>query len=148
MPKPTALKVLRGDAPSRINRDEPPADTRWPVCPDDVTKEVRAIWNYTLDQMIRMGITSSADRDSLLAYCEAVALHREASKDVAAHGVLIPGHRGVLVRNPACAVQREAAAQIRQFAHEFGLTPASRSDIKMSNLRPSTGPDAGRYLTG
>jgi P27 family predicted phage terminase small subunit len=61
--------------------------------------------------------------------------------------MLIRGYRDVLVRNPAVAMQRDAAAVIRAFAGEFGFTPSARSEIsKGAAAGRATGAD--RYLTG
>lgn len=129
-PKPTALRLLHGDRKDRVNTDEPPAPQGVPVCPEEAAPEVREVWAYTVEQLVRMGTASTADRDALLCYCEAVVTHRRASAMAAQMAPLIEGHRGVMVRNPAIAMQRDAATTIRAFAGEFGLTPSARSEIR------------------
>jgi len=146
-PKPTALRLLHGDKPSRINDDEPPAPDGPLTCPDGVSDEVREVWDYTLDNLIVMGIATRADRDALLCFCEAVVTHRKASALLAKSPLLIRGHRGVLIRNPAIAIQRDAAAVVRAFAHSFGFTPSARSEIRGGAAR-NDGKGADRYLTG
>lgn len=145
--KPTTLRLLHGDQPCRINTDEPKPEPGPPTCPPEVSADVRAIWTYTLDHLIVMGVCTGADRDALLAYCEAVAAHRKASALLAKSPILIQGHRGVMVRNPALAIQRDAAGVIRAYAHEFGLTPSARSEIHMGGAGSGRG-SAERYLTG
>lgn len=143
--KPTKLRLLHGDQPCRINKDEPqPADGS-PVCPPEIAPDVRAVWDYTLGHLDAMGMASGADRDALICYCEAVVAHRKASALLARSPVLIQGHRGVLVRNPAVAMQRDASNVIRAFAHEFGLTPSARSEIRMGGATANAAP-AARYL--
>lgn len=146
-PKPTALRLLHGDRKDRTNLDEPKPEPGRPVCPPEVSADVRAIWDYTLDHLIVMGIATGADRDALLCFCEAVASHRKASALLAKSPPLIQGHRGVMVRNPALAIQRDSAAVIRAYAHEFGLTPSARSEIRMGGSGSGQG-SAERYLTG
>ncbi len=146
-PKPTNLRLLHGDRPDRINTDEPKPPDGPLVCPDTVSDEVREVWDYALTNLVAMGIATRADRDALLCFCEAVVTHRKASALLARSPVLIQGHRGVLVRNPAIAMQRDAAAVIRAFAHEFGFTPSARSEIR-SGAAGATGSGAERYLTG
>lgn len=146
-PKPTALRVLHGDRPSRINTEEPIADDGVPVCPTTDT-EVRKIWDYTVGHLTRMGIASPADRDVLLCFCEAVLVHREASAQVAALGVLVPSgprDNGALMRNPALAVQRDSALMIARFAQHFGLSPSARSEI--TKPRGQTSGAADDYLS-
>jgi P27 family predicted phage terminase small subunit len=147
-PKPTALRLLHGDRPARTNQDEPRPGVGPPECPDGVTSEVREVWDYTLNQLMIMGIATPADRDALLCYCEAVVSHRRASAILAKSPVLVPGvARGTVVRNPALQIQRDAALTVRVFAGQFGLTPSARSEIRKDGAG-SHGPSASRYLTG
>lgn len=143
-PKPTKLRLLHGDRKDRINTDEPVPPDGSPQCPPEVSAEVRDVWDYAMTNLIAMGIATPADRDALLCFCEAVVSHRKASAVLAKSPPLIQGHRGVLVRNPMLAVQRDAAAVIRAFAHEFGFTPSARSDIRKGS--GSGAPPAARYL--
>jgi P27 family predicted phage terminase small subunit len=147
-PKPTKLRLLHGDRPHLINADEPRPTDGPPECPPEVSDEVRAVWDYTLSHLIVMGIATGADRDALLCFCEAVVCHRKASALLAKSPILIQGHRGVLVRNPAVAMQRDAASVIRAFAHEFGFTPSARSEIRSSAAGGPSGTGADRFLTG
>ena len=126
-PKPTKLRVLHGDRKDRINTDEPTAPDGPPECPEGVSTEVRQVWDHALNNLVVMGVATPADRDALLAFCEAVVTHRKASALLAQSPILIKGYRGVMVRNPAVAMQRDAAAVIRAFAHEFGFTPSART---------------------
>lgn len=129
-PKPTALRLIDGDKESRINHHEPVPRSGGLECPDDATQTVRAIWDFTVDELEHMGIDSPCDRDSLYAFCCAVANHREASRIIGGSSLLMksPKH-GAWVRNPMLIVQHQAAREIRAFAQEFGLTPSARSRI-------------------
>lgn len=128
---PTALRLLRGDKPCRINDREPvPSDNRLEP-PADMSAEVLAIWDYTLAELTHMKTAVAADRDSLVCYCEAVVAHRKASAILARSSVLVKGLHGTLVRNPALQIQRDAAHTVRGFAQEFGLTPSARAGIVM-----------------
>ena len=129
-PKPTALRLLHGAHQERVNLDEPVPDRSLPLCPDDVSDEVRAIWDYTVAQIDVMGMASKADRDSLRCYCEAVVAHRKASALLAKSGVMIKQTEYTVMRNPAFLIQRDAAVTVCRFAQQFGLTPAARSEIR------------------
>lgn len=130
-PKPTALRILDGDRnKKRINLDEPHARVGLPVCPDEVSSDVRQVWDYTLRELSIMGIAFPADRDALLCFCEAVVTHRRACAVLAQSAILVKGLHGNMVRNPALQIQRDAAMQIKVFAQEFGLTPSARSTIR------------------
>lgn len=145
-PKPTRLRLLHGDKPSRINDDEPIPEDGLPVCPETASAEVKAIWDHAITQLIVMGIATPADRDALVCYCEAVVTHRRSSALLAQSQVLLPGAiKGTIVRNPAVQIQRDAAAVIRAFAHEFGFTPSARSEIRTG--RKTNEVTAERYLS-
>lgn len=128
-PKPTALRLIDGDRESRINRAEPVPRSGELACPEDTPDDVRAVWDYTVAELEHMGIDTPADRDTLLCFCWAVRNHREASRVLAQSPILVKGQHGTWVRNPAIIEQGKAAAIIRAFAQEFGLTPSARSQI-------------------
>ena len=130
-PTPTHLRLLRGDRASRINAHEPVAPTALPVPPEEIADDVRAIWDFTVRELDAMRLASSADRDALLCLCEAIATHRKASAILARSPVLVKSVQGALIRNPALAVQRDAAHAIRSLAQLFGLTPSGRSAIQV-----------------
>lgn len=134
--RPTHLAVLNGERPDRVNHDEPPAPDGLPEPPYDMSEETQEVWDYTIEQLARMGIASTADREALVAFCEAVVTHREAVRGLRRSGLLIRTRRGdAFMRNPLLQVQRDAAAQVRGFAQEFGLTPSARSEITMGGQR-------------
>lgn len=133
-PRPTALKLLYGENhESRLNRDEPtprPADLPEPA---DASPAVLEVWRRIVVELEAMKLAFPSDADSLRCYCEAVVTHQKASNVLARTGVLIKGLHGGLVRNPALQIQRDAAATIRAFAGEFGLTPSARSSIRATD---------------
>jgi P27 family predicted phage terminase small subunit len=130
-PVPTKLRILRGETkPSRINANEPYPREGLPTCPENVTKEVREIWDYTLDGLAYMGLAAGIDRDALVAYCSAVAAHRVAAARIEDKGLFTNGPHGETTANPAWRIMNEAANQIRQFAGQFGLTPSARVGLK------------------
>lgn len=139
--RPTNLKVLHGERPDRINHDEPPAPDGMPVPPYDLSDETQEVWDYTVEQLRVMGIASTADRDTLAAYCEAVVTWRYAVRTLrrgGERGLLLRTQKGdAFMRNPLLQVQRDAAAAIRAYAQEFGLTPSARSEIHTGGRKSS-----------
>jgi P27 family predicted phage terminase small subunit len=144
-PKPTALRLLDGDRADRFPSSEPIPRDELPICPDDVSPEVRRVWDYTVGHLDAMQIAKACDRDSLVCYCEAVVNHRKASSVLAKSPILIKGALGGLVRNPALAVQRDAAYTVRHFAQEFGLTPSARSRVEAKTTESG---DSGNPFAG
>lgn len=130
-PKPTALRLIEGDREDRINRNEPIPRSGEVIPPDDLPADVREVWDYTLAELEHMGIAAPSDRDTLLCYCWAVRTHRHATRVLAESSILVKSPKtGAWVRNPALIELGKAAADIRAFAQEFGLTPSARSRIQ------------------
>jgi P27 family predicted phage terminase small subunit len=151
-PKPTALKLLHGDRPDRINLQEPVAETGMPECPDSANDEVRAIWDYTVTRLHAMGCAALPDRDMLYAYCEAVALHRVVSRAISDTIELLSSPTSRVV-NPATPTMKElvrmqkiATDTMRMMGANFGLSPASRAGIKVGD-KPGDADAAERFLT-
>jgi P27 family predicted phage terminase small subunit len=131
-PKPAHIRLLNGTPASKIrNHNEPKARDILPVVPDNITEDVRAVWDETLRELVAMHTAHAADRESLHCYCEAVVTHRRASELLGKSSLVIKGQKNNLVRNPILQIQRDAATVIRHFANEFGLTPASRTRIEV-----------------
>lgn len=127
---PVELQVLKGERKDRVNPNPPAALDGDLEPPEEMSEAALEVWHYTLEQLAPMRIAKPADRDALVAYCEAVALHRRATELLAQSDVLIKGQKGNVVRNPLVQLQRDAAALIRAFAGEFGLTPRARSEFR------------------
>jgi P27 family predicted phage terminase small subunit len=147
-PKPTALRMLHGDKPSRYNNQEPIPAPGLPQCPGEVTLEVQEVWDFTIEQLQAMDCVALADRDMLRVYCEAVILHRHASADIAAVQVFDePGTDAVVNKLSRLArIQKTAAETMRQYGSLFGLNPSARSQIKVGEKAGDTS-GAERFLS-
>jgi P27 family predicted phage terminase small subunit len=75
----------------------------------------------------------------LRCYCEAYSRYVEAQRAVAAGEQVVDGARGQgeRVRNPWAMIVRANAEQVRQFARELGIGPASRASLQVD---PGTAP--------
>jgi P27 family predicted phage terminase small subunit len=132
-PKPTHLRSLDGDHPSRINRAEPqPRRDAAPVMPEWFGPDERAVWERVVAELKAMSILRAADQDMIAAYCVAVCRWATASQVVAAEGVLLDGRSGVRVKNPAVGIAAAASLEITRLCREFGFSPASRTAIEVS----------------
>ena len=132
IPLPTNVKVLRGETRrDRLNDREPKPGGGRPTAPRWLDADTRAVWRETVRELEAMQLLARADRHALAAYCVAVTTHARAAQQVAEAGVVLPGQKAELVRNPATQVLRESAALVRAYAQEFGLTPSARAAIKM-----------------
>jgi P27 family predicted phage terminase small subunit len=145
---PTALKVLKGGHKERINTDEPMPEAGVPACPTN-DPDVVEVWDYTVAQLVKMRTITMADRDALYAYCEQVVQYRKAAQMVREDGAIIDT-RGGPKKHPATTVMRETAVAIKMFGRDFGLSPAARTAIKVTDQQPAKQTQAGpsRLLSG
>jgi P27 family predicted phage terminase small subunit len=136
-PTPTNLKLLRGETrPSRIGSGEPMPREALPEAPDWLADDARAVWDATVPELGAMGLAYAADTAALVVYCNAVAVHARAQRELDEHGVLVDGAHDVRVRNPAATVVSHSAAIISRYGREFGLTPAARVGLTASPPEP------------
>ena len=96
------------------------------MAPAGLSKEAVAEWRRLAGPLAALGLLTRADRAFYAAYCEAFASWLRADRKVAGLGELVLDADGMPVRNPWLKVRGEAAAEMRQFGSEFGLSPASR----------------------
>ena len=137
-PKPTVLKVLEGNpGKRRINDREPTAPAGLPDCPDYLDDVARDEWQRTGEVLRDMGLLSLADRTALAAYCTAYSRWVQAEAAVKKYGTIVKSpDKGFPMKSPYLTIADQAMESMRKFMVEFGLTPSSRSRIKV--------PDAGQ----
>ena len=129
--KPTALRVLHGDRKDRINTAEP-VPTEYDIRPPEwLRAEACEIWERLAPDLERKKVLTAWDVDAFAILCDALAQYQQASRLVAAGGVLIKGRRDAAVKNPALQVVRDCAQTIRAYAQEFGLTPSARGGLSI-----------------
>ncbi len=93
--------------------------------PADLPEIVHAVWQACVAEMSGNRHLRAPDLVLLRAYCEAVAVHAEASAEIHNLGVLLDGPMGPQT-NPMLRVQKDAAATIRQLSDVLGLNPLAR----------------------
>ncbi|MCP3800334.1 phage terminase small subunit P27 family [Allokutzneria sp. A3M-2-11 16] len=143
--KPTALRVLHGDRPDRINTDEPvpPPATIQP--PDWLSADARAVWDRLAPGLIAKGVLTVWDCDAFTVLVEALARYKNATALVNGSHLLVQGAGG-LVKNPALQIQAEAERTFLAYAARFGLTPSDRQAVKAEVVADDT-KGAGRLLS-
>jgi P27 family predicted phage terminase small subunit len=147
-PKPTHLKLLRGNPGKRaLNKNEPK-----PQISADLPEPPIFLSGYGLEEWNRIGLElhrlrllTVVDINTLAAYCEAYArwrtaeetLKRLAVSDPMTHGLLIKSTANTPMPNPLVWVAHKAAAAMVKYGAEFGLTPAARSRIAATDADKS-----------
>lgn len=130
-PKPTALKEIQGNPGKRpLNKREPkPKGT--PTCPSHLDDEARKEWRRLSKELTSLGLLTSVDRSALAAYCSAYSAWVDAETFLAKYGKVIKSPSGYAMPNPYVSIRNQSLDQMRKFAIEFGLTPASRSRLQV-----------------
>lgn len=128
---PTALQVARGNPGHRpINRAEPKPPPGLPECPPELGPVAQAEWARILPDLAAMGLAARVDRAALAAYCQAWARWLEAEGQLRQYGVVIKSPSGYPILSPYFSVANTAAAQMKGFLQEFGMTPGARARLK------------------
>lgn len=135
---PKEVQLVRGERADRVNGDSPEMDM---VDPDDdfvyeppvkLPSHVRAVWDYYAPGLTKARVLAHADLDALVAFCEAVAMRREASHHLDLEGKVIiedqaRGSKQVI--NPWFRIWKESNADAMRIGARFGLSPADRSAL-------------------
>jgi P27 family predicted phage terminase small subunit len=79
-----------------------------------------------------MGLLSLADRTALAAYCTAYSRWVQAEEQVRKFGAIVKSpEKGFPMKSPYLVIADQALETMRKFMVEFGLTPSSRSRIRI-----------------
>jgi P27 family predicted phage terminase small subunit len=136
--KPTALKKFLGNPGKRkLNEKEPKARKGVPEMPRFLTTEARAEWRRIIPILVDMCVLTVADGKALAGYCSAYAQLVKAEAAIEKYGIIcatLDQVTGVaeLKVNPAVRIKSDALRHMKSFLIEFGLTPASRSKLKIN----------------
>lgn len=137
-PKPLAFHVL--DGTFRADRHGPrPGGPRAgsacsrPTAPRHLKGTALRIWRSTVEILERLGVLDEADQGILALYCEARAELSWADYRIRREGRIVPCSTGAGVKaHPAIGIKNAAALRAAKFASELGLTPTSRTRLRIA----------------
>lgn len=134
--KPTALKKLDGNPGRRPLNDQEPkyppinAENELPP-PAVLTGPAKKEWTRLTTLLGEVGLLQQTDQTALMLYCQAFGDWLKEQELVAEQGSVVPGVRGGLIINPHVKLSQQAEERMRFYLTEFGLTPSSRSKLKV-----------------
>lgn len=137
-PKPTELNRVQGNPGHRpVNTREPkPAS---PVkTPRGMSAGAKTFWRDHAAELERLSILTGVDTPALRLAAEHYALAVQAAAELHQTGLTVMGKDGER-KNPLAQVFKDNALAFKSFAVEFGMTPSSRTRLKM--------PDDAEQLT-
>lgn len=133
-PTPTALKALRGNPGKRRGDDEgaePMPEVAVPTCPQHLDGTARGEWKRIVPELVKLGLLTVIDRTALAAYCVNYSRWLAAEKILKEQGLTFTTAKGYVGQRPEVGIANTAMHQMRAFLSEFGMTPASRTRIKV-----------------
>ena len=140
-PVPTAIKRLNGNPGRRpLNDSEPQLPGGGLSCPKTLNERAKGEWHRVVRDLRGAGVLSRVDRAALEAYCVAYARWQQAELEIEVEGITVRGPKGGVMKNPAVTVAHQAMLIMYKFMSEFGMTPSSRSRLKVEK------PDTGKTL--
>lgn len=133
---PTLTLQTRGSRHAQ-GRTEPPPLPGKPRTPPGLSDTARRAWRYYAKLLETTGVLQRLDGAALELLACTYATWRECEDLIAREGMTYVAESGLVKKNPTVSIRAEAAAQLTRLLQQFGLTPASRS-----NVSPPTGPAA------
>lgn len=133
-PKPTALKLLTGADQvhkERLNPDEPKPEIRMPACPEQLQGEARKEWFRMGKKLHALGLVTEIDKAALTVYCQAWGRWSDAEANLAKYGPVIFAKTGIPIQSPYMSIANKALELMMRSLVEFGMSPSSRSRVKV-----------------
>lgn len=131
-PKPTALKLLDGNAGHRpINRGEPRPRPVAPKCPAWLDREAKREWKRIAPALERLGLLTEVDGAALAGYCQSYARWKQCQEVLARDGLTFETGTGYVAARPEVAIGNRALIEVRAFCVQFGLTPSARARMQL-----------------
>ena len=132
-PLPDGLKLVKGTLRNhRVNKDAPMPCKGSHTAPDYLSPVAAEEFERKAEALSRLNVYTEWDDTALAAYAEAYARWREAIAELQKTGLIVKTQQGNVIQSPLVGVANRAADLMHKFLTEFGLTPSSRTRIKVS----------------
>jgi P27 family predicted phage terminase small subunit len=141
---PTALKLVTGNPGKRpLPENEPkPSTSKKPQQPSHLTARGKVAWKKLIKILDSMGVLTEADGFALERLCDCYAEILELRKDIQTNGRTyesiklleeINAEQILMKANPCVAMLQDADRRFKSYLVEFGLTPAARSKVQVTD---------------
>lgn len=134
-PKPTALKLLTGNAGKRApSKREPKLKAEKPRTPAHLNATAKHAHKGLCELLLSMGVLTVADGKGLELLCAAYAEWRGLAKIVKTEGYTYETTNGqgerMIKARPEVAMGSDAWKRVKSMIVEYGLTPSSRTRVE------------------
>ena len=132
-PLPDGMKLIKGTLQNcRVNKKAPKPEKGATAAPDYLSPVAAAEFERKAKGLARLNVYTEWDDTALAAYAEAYARWRKAVAELRDSDLLITTQQGNIIQNPLVGVVNKSAELMHRYLTEFGLTPSSRTRIKVS----------------
>jgi P27 family predicted phage terminase small subunit len=107
-----------------------------PSCPPCLGDEARKEWRRLSNELASLGLLTGLDRNLLAAYCQAHALWVEAIASIGRYGTMVKSPNGFPMQSPYVAVANKQVDIMVRIAAELGMSPSSRTRIRVGDKPP------------
>jgi P27 family predicted phage terminase small subunit len=132
---PTALHVLQGGRKKThraLPQNEPHPPAIIPKCPKHLDPEARKEWRRASKILETLGLLTGLDMAVFAGYCHHWSVWIQTCEKVRENGGwIIKASTGTPIQNPYLPVANKAYEEWMKAAVEIGLTPSSRSRVKI-----------------
>ena len=130
---PRATKELTGTfRKDQHNETEPILDAlvAAPRCPSHLKGEAQKTWREMAKLLTAMGVLTAVDLHALEALCVVYARWVEAEVKLEEYGTML-SNAGRIYPSPYLRIADNSAKEMRAWMNEFGVTPSSRSRVRV-----------------
>src|SRR3990172_3936709 len=129
-PKPIELKKIQGNPghrPLNLSQPKPKVPVKRPRGMGGLQKK---FWNEYAPELERLQILTGVDSAAFRLMADHFAIAVQAVRELQAEGLNVEAKEGIK-KNPLAQIFKDNSLAFKAFASEFGLTPSSRTRLKM-----------------
>ena len=143
---PIAIHRQRGTfrADRHGGRPEPPAAV--PKAPKAMNAEAKKLWKYYSVRLAAERVLTGLDGQALFCYCISAARLAKAEQQIAIGGEVVKTAAGA-GPNPWLQIAAKCQEMMLRYGQELGLSPLSRSKIRVEPAQQAALPSRGRPAT-
>jgi len=147
-PTPTSIRILKGNPQHRPLNDQEPKIASGDLQPtEDLDEIALQTWRRDVPILLAAGLATPADAEPLTTTCQKWSEWVQIQRRLRTEGLIVV-RKGIPVRHPLAQQADVIAGQLKGYFVEFGMTPSSRSRIKVDQPAPRSKIDEFRAKHG